>query len=407
MSNAKEVTILDKKPKVSIIVPVYKVEFYLARCLRSIVEQTLEDIEIIIVDEGLKDRDRIITDEFMSYDQRIIAMHKGGGYGVCVNAGIEIARGEYIGIVESDDFIEQDMYENLYNQAKMLDAEIVKSPFYQYYDDDNDQLAPMMNELLNQLPIDHSFTLKQYPVLLATHPSIWAGIYKTEWLRKTGIKFSDRGAYLDIVFRFNTLMVADKIGWIKSPTYHWRFTNPTSTNAKWNLNASLDRWEDILSTLGKEPELLKDYEPYLLPEAFLNLFVHYDIFKRTVKQNKRIKKLRQYFSADGISKSVYMDFMAKQDFLMGNLDLLCMKRYMNGMLLKISDSGLLNRLLKVWVSLFGVLFFFSNFNITMPAAAVLVVKALAIFTTAMYFILLAVKCTLSIGKRVYRKFKYR
>lgn len=113
-----------KQPKVSIIVPVYKVEKYLVQCLDSIVGQTLKDIEIIIVDEGDKDACRYIIDHYEQADKRVIAIHeKNGGYGASVNKGFDIAKGEYIGIVESDDFIAPEMYEEMYNYAKKLDAE--------------------------------------------------------------------------------------------------------------------------------------------------------------------------------------------------------------------------------------------------------------------------------------------
>ncbi len=338
-------------PKVSVIVPVYKVEFYLARCLSSICNQTLKDIEIIIVDEGLMDQDRVITEEFMANDVRISAIHKGGGYGVCVNAGIEAARGEYIGIIESDDFIEPYMYEKLYEQAKSIDADIVKSPFFQYYDDENDELAPMMDELVYQLPTDRAFALEQYPILLSTHPSIWAGIYKTDWLRESGIRFHDKGAYLDIVFRFRTLKSAKRIGWIQDPTYHWRFTNPTSTNAEWNLNAAIARWEEVLTSIGKGSEELKKYEAYLLPEAYLNIFIHFDIFKCTGDQKKRIIELRSYFSDEAVNKCVYIDRRARIDFMNGKLTTLSIKRYANALFLGLSNDEHRKNIIITWLSL--------------------------------------------------------
>lgn len=116
-----------KQPKVSVIIPVYKVEKYLVQCLDSIVGQTLKDIEIIIVDEGDKDACRYIIDHYEQADKRVIAIHeKNGGYGASVNKGFDIAKGEYIGIVESDDFIAPEMYEEMYNYAKKLDADVVK-----------------------------------------------------------------------------------------------------------------------------------------------------------------------------------------------------------------------------------------------------------------------------------------
>ena len=95
-----------KQPKVSVIIPVYKVEKYLVQCLDSIVGQTLKDFEIIIVDEGDKDACRYIIDHYEQADKRVIAIHeKNGGYGASVNKGFDIAKGEYIGIVESEPLI--------------------------------------------------------------------------------------------------------------------------------------------------------------------------------------------------------------------------------------------------------------------------------------------------------------
>ena len=116
-----------ENPKVSVIVPVFKVERYLAQCLNSIVNQTLEEIEIIIVDEGLEDRCREIIDFYEKTDPRVVAPHKNnGGYGASCNLGMEMAKGEYIAIVESDDWVESEMYEEMYKYAKALDADVVK-----------------------------------------------------------------------------------------------------------------------------------------------------------------------------------------------------------------------------------------------------------------------------------------
>lgn len=96
-----------KQPKISVIVPIYKVEKYLVQCIDSILNQTLKDIEVILVDEGDRDACRFIIDHYEQNDKRVKAIHeKNGGYGASVNKGMEIAVGEYISIIESDDFIE-------------------------------------------------------------------------------------------------------------------------------------------------------------------------------------------------------------------------------------------------------------------------------------------------------------
>ena len=117
-------------PKVSIVMPTYKVEKYFRQCLESVINQTLTDIEIIPVDDGSPDNCGKIMDEYAAKDSRIKPIHQeNGGYGKAVNAGIEAATGEYIGIVETDDWIEPDMYEKLYNQAVKLDADVCKCGF--------------------------------------------------------------------------------------------------------------------------------------------------------------------------------------------------------------------------------------------------------------------------------------
>ena len=116
------------KPKVSVIVPVYNTEKYLKRCLDSIVNQTLKEIEIIIVDDGSKEACALLCDEISSRDSRIKVIHKkNGGLGFARNTGIEAANGEYVGFVDSDDYIEPLMYERLYGAAAKRDADIAIS----------------------------------------------------------------------------------------------------------------------------------------------------------------------------------------------------------------------------------------------------------------------------------------
>ena len=119
------------KNKISVIVPVYKVEKYLKQCVDSILSQTYKNLEIILIDDGSPDNCPKIIDEYAKKDRRIIAVHqKNGGYGKAVNHGLGIAKGKYIAIVEPDDYIAPDMYESLIQLAIETDADIIKSSFY-------------------------------------------------------------------------------------------------------------------------------------------------------------------------------------------------------------------------------------------------------------------------------------
>lgn len=113
-------------PKVSIIVPVYKVESTLNRCVVSIRKQTLEDIEIILVDDGSPDNCPRMCDDLAIIDERIKVIHKtNGGLGYARNSGIEIASGEYIAFIDSDDFIEPNMMQRLYDFARKKNCDVV------------------------------------------------------------------------------------------------------------------------------------------------------------------------------------------------------------------------------------------------------------------------------------------
>lgn len=116
------------KPKVSVIVPVYNTEKYLQRCMDTLIGQTLKEIEIIIVDDGSKKICADLCDEYASKDPRIKVIHKeNGGLGFARNAGLEMATGEYIGFVDSDDYVSPVMYDELYNSAVKYDADLVVS----------------------------------------------------------------------------------------------------------------------------------------------------------------------------------------------------------------------------------------------------------------------------------------
>lgn len=123
-------------PKISIIVPVYKVEPYIHKCIDSILNQTFRDFELILVDDGSPDNCGNICDEYAKRDKRIVVIHKeNGGQATARNAALDIARGEYIGFVDSDDYIESDMYEFLYNMCIENKCEIANCSSTIYFKD--------------------------------------------------------------------------------------------------------------------------------------------------------------------------------------------------------------------------------------------------------------------------------
>ena len=294
------------QPKVSVIVPVYKVDKYLTQCLDSIVNQTLKDIEIIVIDEGDKDRCREIIDFFVSKDSRIIAPHKkNGGYGASCNYGFEIAKGEYIIIVESDDWIDSYMCEEMYAYAKRLDADVVKSPYLEYFSDGIKRDCRYRKYMADVTPQDMCFSMKEFGEMLEIHASLWSGIYKTDYIRKNEIQFikAKGGAYVDVGFRIDTLIHSNKIAWLDKPYYNYRVDAVGSTTNNFKLSPMIQRWREAHE---KFVLIQDDYDKYygrhLVYDEFLNTIGWIDKMNISLKQ---VREMSRNF--DFVKESVVFD----------------------------------------------------------------------------------------------------
>ena len=122
---------IDEQKLISVIIPVYNVEKYLEKCLNSVINQTYKNLEIIVIDDGSTDNSGKICDEYAKKDSRIIVIHtENGGVSSARNKGLEVAKGEYIGFVDSDDYIEDNMYEILYRNLVKFDVDISMCNYY-------------------------------------------------------------------------------------------------------------------------------------------------------------------------------------------------------------------------------------------------------------------------------------
>lgn len=246
-----------KKPLVSIIVPVYNASKYLSKCLDSIVNQTLKNIEIIIINDGSTDNSLEIIQDYASKDERIKVIDKpNSGYGNSMNMGLSTATGEYIGIVESDDFIAENMYEELYLLSQEGEVDIVKGNFFDYYPAKNGETAKayVNNDRNTTIEMPAPFSLKENPEISWGHPSIWSAIYKREFLIENSIKFLEveSSGWVDNPFFIETICKSKKIVWTKTPYYYYYKANPdSSSNKQDNLNIPFDRMHDILDIVQK------------------------------------------------------------------------------------------------------------------------------------------------------------
>lgn len=214
--------------KLSILVPIYNVEKYLEQCLNSIIHQTYQDLEIICVDDGSSDSSGDIVDHFAEQDQRIKVIHKANsGYGASLNLALSMAGGEYIGIVESDDYIASDMYKQLMGRAERQQGiDLVKSAHYTVEKGRADKIS-----LFDSTKCEGVITAKEEKKLFAIPCNIWSAIYRRDFLEENQIHFLETAgaSYQDTSFYFKAMMMARKIMLTDDAYYYYRIDNEGSS----------------------------------------------------------------------------------------------------------------------------------------------------------------------------------
>jgi len=224
--------------KLSIIVPVCNSKTTLTLCLESLIAQELKNYEIIIINDGSTDGSANIIKHYSSTNKNIkVINQKNHGYGYSLNQAIEIAQGEYIGIVESDDFINTKMYETLFKKSK--NADIIKCSYMNF----SGRTWKTSPERLfhNIKKIDSTGILlnpKKNENLFLLDPTVWSAVYKRELLIKNDIKFLETpgASFQDAGFQFKAFLCAKDIFCLEQPLYYYRTDNPfSSTNLRKQL----------------------------------------------------------------------------------------------------------------------------------------------------------------------------
>lgn len=255
------------RPKVSIIIPIYNTERYLKRCIESVIRQTLSEIEIILVDDGSPDNSPSICDDYVRKDPRIRVIHqKNAGLGLSRNAGIEVATGEYVAFLDSDDYIEDDMYKSLYTGAKKKNADtcICGHKFVR----NNGTVIEYKNAF-------HGNVYKGYEVnsillsMLGARPkdtddiviemSVWKAIFSLELIKRNNIRFCSERKFIseDIIFDIDYFQKAKCVTVIRETPYFY-CENTSSLSRTFRE----DRILKCIQLYQEELRKLKDTEYY-------------------------------------------------------------------------------------------------------------------------------------------------
>ena len=298
------------KYKVSIIVPVYGVEKYIDKCLDSLVKQSLKEIEIIVVNDGTKDNSQKIIDKYVKkYPDKIKSYIKeNGGQGSARNYGLKKAMGEYIGYVDSDDFVEKDMYKKLYNKANENDYDIVVCGNYNVSED-------YKTKNIDTFTNDYNTDLEN---VFFGKMAVWNKIYKRDILIKNKLEFKEKVWYEDLAFTLKTVMNSNTFAFIDEPLYDYLIregSTMNNSNVQRNLEI-LDAFNDILSYIqhNKKEEYFSKIEFLAIDHIYISAIVRvlkadadYKVKRETIKKlidymNKKFPNYKNNKYINSLSK---------------------------------------------------------------------------------------------------------
>ncbi|MBT1182276.1 glycosyltransferase [Bifidobacterium sp. CP2] len=251
-------------PKLSIIVPIYNVESFLDQCLESIRKQTFEDWECLLFSDGSKDGSIDIMKRFAAEDARFKVIDKQNeGYGTTCNRGLDMAQGDWVCVVEPDDFIDPNMYENLLSadRSEKGKVDVIKGSYWLYYDAREPYTealeAPNLARFMPKRRID--FTLDEFTEPFYHHPSIWSAVYRRDFLngdnkagRKIRFKQIPGAGWTDNPFFAETMVLADRIVWMPGQYYYYRQTNPGASTFLKDFRLPFDRLRDMREFLDEQ-----------------------------------------------------------------------------------------------------------------------------------------------------------
>lgn len=260
-------------PKLSVIVPIYNVEKYLPHCIQSIINQVYQNLEIILINDGSTDLCLSICQLYEKRDSRIIVVNKtNGGLSSARNAGLDIATGDYVAFVDSDDFIDREMYSTMMEKMLLNNLSVVCCGVnYIYEKGEETKNNTNLFSVLNNSEAISSILRPR----LSIRFEVWNKIFKREVIGK--VRFKLKQVYEDVYFDRCTLLNVDRIGYLDAPYYNYLCHRDGNTNSRFNENrlCLFDELADFISDLKRKGDMsnCRLFQEYLLDAA---ISMHWD-----------------------------------------------------------------------------------------------------------------------------------
>ncbi len=293
------------KPLISVIIPVYNVEKYLKKCIDSVLNQTYDNFEIILIDDGSTDSSGKICDEYASKDGRIAVIHKeNGGQSVARNTGIERSTGEWLYFPDSDDYIAEDMFETLLKKAVGENADIVIFDAMSFADDGGNVRQSYISK-------------KDYPACSGTemfsalqrngdfHCPLWSMFYNGDFLRNSNIRMIPGIIYEDSVFGFQIMTQASRIVQERRVFYYRRYrsgSTMTQTEKKYrHFHSRCEVYRNVRDFCREKEIFDKDYAKEYIIRCAMNALDTFRIVEKSEKDKcrKEFEELKSEIKRDG------------------------------------------------------------------------------------------------------------
>ncbi|WP_434798704.1 glycosyltransferase family 2 protein [Terrisporobacter vanillatitrophus] len=301
-------------PKISIIVPVYKVETYLNKCIDSILEQTFKDFELILVDDGSPDRCGNICDEYAKRDDRIVVIHKdNGGISSARNVGLDIARGDYIGFVDSDDWIDLNMYKILFDNIKIKNGDMCVCDYKKVYSDNSLNIIEESNEHICETLSKIEALKKIYSNKSTQFIVVWNKLFKKTLF--DNLKFEMNRIYEDAFIINELIYKSKKVIYLNNKLYNYRQREGSIMNSSCNIKEldsvyALSERVKFFYKLG-DKYLINKSEVYYI-EALLNSYRQLELLKeQNFEKNKLIKDFKKTIKIYSILNNKYFNTKEK------------------------------------------------------------------------------------------------
>lgn len=279
-------------PLISVIVPIYNVEKYLARCVDSIVNQTYKNLEIILVDDGSPDRCPQMCDDYAEKDSRIKVVHKkNGGLSDARNAGMAVATGKYISFIDSDDYVSDDFFECLLDVMNKENSDIAECSVVKFYEDNR------FDEFSDDLSVKTYDTQDAMSALIAENPfhqHVWNKLYKTELVKD--IPYAVGKLNEDEFWTYRVFGRANKVARLNKTMYYYFQRNSSIMGVGYNI-----RRLDALEGKANRQKYIENNFPDLSTQAKIDLygscmFAYQSVLKfmSGAEKKKALELIRKY-----------------------------------------------------------------------------------------------------------------